>query len=309
MTLRESLKKTFDGIVYRHAFANRLLRNINKLFASVTAFRLRPYGVLRVGLRSGVQFRMETNETSSVTKLLFWNGADGYEYTPVFEKLVARCNTFVDIGANTGYYALLAAAANKDVRVFAAEPASAPYHFLRRNILLNNLQHRVKGFPIAISDQPGVIEFFELVNSDHYHTKYNLAGTGTLRKEDLKDQFSTNSVICDTLDRFVAQHGIERVDLIKMDTEGTENRILAGAHQTLLVHKPIIICETLFNTIEAELEKIMLSYGYLFFNHRNGRLTKTQTLVRKQDDGIRDCFFVHPDKLNDVREFISPLTG
>jgi hypothetical protein len=109
----------------------------------------------------------------------------------------------------------------------------------------------------------------------------------------------------ETLDEFIAHHSISNTALIKMDTEGTENLILNGASKTLNTHKPIIICETLFHTIEDELEKVMLQHGYNFYNHKNGKLFKTETLIRKHDDGIRDCFFVHPEKVSLVREFTS----
>ncbi len=52
-----------------------------------------------------------------------------------------------------------------------------------------------------------------------------------------------------------------------MDTEGTENLILEKSDYVLREMKPIIICETLFNTIESELERIMRSYGYEFYGH------------------------------------------
>jgi hypothetical protein len=92
---------------------------------------------------------------------------------------------------------------------------------------------------------------------------------------------------------------------MKIDTEGSENLILSGAKKILREHKPILICETLFNVIEKELEEIMLGHGYQFYNFYKGRLTQTNRLVRTTDNGVRDCFFVHPDKKHLVEEFIS----
>src|SRR5690349_19570397 len=101
-TIRSRAKALFDGIVYQYPLVNRVMRNLNKSLSPVTSFRIRPFGTMKVTLKSGFSFRMETNETSSVTKLLFWKGADNYEYTPVFEKLVKRCSSFIDVGSNTG---------------------------------------------------------------------------------------------------------------------------------------------------------------------------------------------------------------
>ena len=303
-SLRKKIKALFDKVVYQSAILNKLLRNINKALSGFTSFRIRPFGVLTVRLKSGLSFKMATNETSSVTKLLFWRGADNYEYSPIIEKLVRKCNNFIDIGANIGYYSLLASRANPTMRVYALEPASAPYHYLEKNIEINNLNERIKPFFLALSDKKGEIEFFELANPEKYHTQYNLAGSGSLKTEEIANKhFVSTHVRSETLDDFVLTNGLNPVDLLKIDTEGTENLILMGANNTLKSHRPIIICETLFKTIEGELERIMRQYGYQFYNHKNGKLIFTETLIREQDNGVRDCFFVHPDKVSWIKEF------
>jgi FkbM family methyltransferase len=305
MSLRKRIKRTFDSIVYQSAFLNKIVRNVNKQLSAVTSFRVRPYGVLTVKLGSGVTFKMATNETSSVTKLLFWNGADQYEYTRIFEQMIPRCQCFIDVGSNTGYYALLACSKNPGTKAYAFEPASAPFHYLETNIRINKLGN-MAAFPVALSDKPGTLEFFELSNPDHYHSVHNLAGTGTLKGEDvLKQKHESRLVQVDTLDHFIETRKLQVVDLVKLDTEGTEHLVLKGAHHMLSHHKPVIICETLFNVIEAELENVLRPYGYLFFNYRNGKLSQTERLVRKEDNGVRDCFFVHADKVHLIDKFLA----
>ncbi len=110
-----------------------------------------------------------------------------------------------------------------------------------------------------------------------------------------------------TLDSFVeSSNQTTRLDLIKIDTEGTEHLILGNASNVLKKHKPIVICETLFNTIEDELEKIMGGHDYEFYNHTPEGLQKVNTIKRKSDNGIRNCFFVHPDKFHLIEKFIIP---
>ena len=270
----------------------------------MTSFRLRPFGIMTVRLRKGIVFRMATNETSSVTKLLFWKGADNYEYTRIFLDLIPKSRSFVDIGANTGYYSLLAAVENPRIKVYAFEPASAPCHYLEKNIRINALTN-VKAYPIALSDRMGEIEFFEVDNPEGYHSKFNLAGTGTLKGEDLAAQkMISRKVPTITLDNWIKTEQPDTVDLIKIDTEGTEHLILSGANELLRRHQPILICETLFNVIERELEDIMKRYHYRFFNYINGSLVETPTLIRKTDNGVRDCFFVPAEKIDLIAPFI-----
>ena len=302
--LRKIIKRRFDKIVYSSPSINKVLRNVNKSIRSFTSFRLRPYGVLTVRYK-GLSFKMSTNETSYVTKQLFWNGAEHFEYTPIFEQLVRQCSSFIDIGANTGYYSLLAAKANHSIVVHAFEPASGPYHFLNENIGINDLNDRVFPHELALSDRQGKVEFFEIINPVDTFAQFNLSGVGGLKKtHETQEQSVRKTVLAHTLDEYSTKLQIKSYDLIKVDTEGTENLVLEGCRGIIEKHKPIIICETLFNKIEAELENIMKAHGYLFFNHIGGKLHKTDTLIRSTDNGVSDCFFVHPEKAFLIKDFV-----
>lgn len=302
--LRKVIKTQFDRIVYSSPGINKVLRNLNKSIQPLTRFRLRPYGVLNVRYKN-ISFRMSTNETSYVTKQLFWHGPENFEYTPIFERLVGKCAGFIDIGANTGYYSLLAAKANPNIIVHAFEPASGPYHFLAENIQINQLQHRISAHEIALSNNKGQVEFFEIINPAGTFARYNLSGVGGLKKtHETQEQSIRKTVRAETLDQYAAAAGAGSFDLIKIDTEGTENLVLEGARQIIEDHKPIIICETLFNKIEPQLDTIMKSHGYLFFNHLKGRLHQTASLMRSTDNGVSDCFFVHPEKQHLIQDFI-----
>jgi len=248
---------------------------------------------------------MLTNETSYVTKTLFWNGPENFEYTPIFEKLIRQCRTFLDVGANTGYYSLVAARENQQIRVHAFEPSFGPAYFLKRNIEINKFNDRITHYPIALSDHAGTIDFFE-IRTTAAKEDFNLSGVGTTKKIfTTQENSSIVKVKAETLDSVVNALGQIPIDLIKMDTEGTEDSILRGSSNTIAKHKPIIICETLFNQIEKDIESIMKAHGYQFYNHLGGKLYKTETLIRKEDNGVRDCFMVHPDKIHMIQSFIA----
>jgi len=303
--LRKVIKREFDKIVYSSGLINKVFRNINKAIQGFTSFRLRPYGVITVRYGTA-SFRMATNETSFVTKQLFWKGPGNFEYTPIFERLIQQCTSFVDIGANTGYYSLLAAKANPDAIVHAFEPASGPFHFLRKNIEINGLRGRVLCHEVALSNQQGKVEFFEIINPLGTFARYNLSGVGGLKKTHETQERSIRKIVrTETLDEFSDELQIRKFDLIKIDTEGTEDLVLEGAREIIERHKPIIICETLFNKIEPKLDKIMSGHGYHFYNHLNGKLHRANTIVRQTDDGVSDCFFVHPGKLHLIKQFVA----
>lgn len=290
-------------IIY-HPFVNRILLLINRSLSSVTKFQLPPSGTIFIKLLSGTEFKLLTNQTSYVTKLLYWKGADAFEYTPIFERLSKKVDSFIDIGANTGYYSILAAAVNKKITVHAFEPAQGPAYYLTKNIDINKFGGTIKAHAIALSDQVSEVEFYEVQNAKYRYLTHNLAGVGSLKKESNSKRISTH-VKTAPLDKFVEEESLPKIDLIKIDTEGTENLILNGGHQTISQFKPIIICETLFNKIEKELEIIMRSHGYQFYNHIDQKLYQVDTLVREKDNHVRDCFFVHPEKFHLIQEFVA----
>ena len=113
-----------------------------------------------------------------------------------------------------------------------------------------------------------------------------------------------NIVTSTTLSTYIEQNQVGAIDLIKIDTEGTEHIILGNGREVLEDHKPIIICETLFDKIENQLDDLLSSYGYEFYNHVSGGLQQVETIKRNQDNGVTNCFFVHPDKKKLIEPYI-----
>jgi len=289
-------------IIYSLAL-NPFLLWVNKLFSPIIKFRLPPSGIIKLQVEQHMYFKMATNQTSYVTKLLYWHGLNSFEYTYIFKELILDFKSFIDIGSNTGYYSLLGASLNKKINIHAFEPATGPLYYLKKNVSLNNFQKRILIHEEALSSESSEVLFYEVRNKKYSYLPYNLGGIGSLKQDGSKTAYPVKTL---TLDNFVDDNQLSAVDLIKIDTEGTENIILEGAFNTIQKFSPIIICETLFDKIESKLEAIMKAHSYLFFNHVNGNLKQVDTIVRINDDGVRDCFFIHPSKLYLVKRFILP---
>ena len=133
---------------------------------------------------------------------------------------------------------------------------------------------------------------------------YNLAGESTTSNIQTGRPFKKYNVNCLTLEDFLKNKNYPKIDIIKIDTEGTEDKILKNAKTILTIDQPIIICETLFNRIESNLDDIMAEFGYEFYNHHVNGLQKVRTIKRIVDNGISNCFFVHPNKKHLIEEFI-----
>ena len=297
-------RQTIYKLIY-NSNLNYILRSINYSFKSVLPKRLRipPSGIMTIFTETGA-FKMATNQTSYLTQLLFWNGYKSFEYSELFERLSKDVDTFLDIGANIGYYSLLGISSNPNLTAYAFEPALGPKYFLKKNIAINNVHSQLKHVDVALSNQNGHIEFYEVANKKYTYLDYNLAGEGNAGTKTESRHFVKNEVASQTLDHFVSKQQLRSIDLIKMDTEGTEVDIIKSGIDAIKTYQPIIICETLFNTIEDELEAIFQSLDYHMYNHTEDGLVKVESIKRVTDDGVRNCFFVPESKLELISKFV-----
>ena len=294
----------FYDIIY-HKNVNFLLRNCSFIFAPLLKdkHKIPPAGVLNMKTKNG-RIKMATNQTSYLTKLVFWEGYKSFEYSIIFEKLANKVGVFLDIGANIGYYSLLAAKANPSIDIYAFEPAKGPKYYLEKNITINNFNSRIHMVELALSDQNGIIDFYEVESTKYNSRIFNLSGEHNAGTKKTSRNFVKNSVKSITLKDFIISEKLSRIDLIKIDTEGTEVAILNSGKQYIKEFQPIIICETLFNTTEKELQEFFADMDYEFYNYSPLGLVKVNSIERTNDNGIRNCFFVPISKSNLIVEFI-----
>ncbi|WMI69670.1 FkbM family methyltransferase [Mangrovimonas sp. YM274] len=297
------LKQLFYKIIYNKNI-NYVLRNLNLILHPVFKnVKIPPSGVLKLKTRSG-NIKICTNQTSYITQLLFWQGYGKFEYSLIFEKLSKQISYFLDIGSNIGYYSLIASKANPEIKIYAFEPAKGPKHFLSKNILINNFENNIELVDLAISNTIGNIDFYEVENKKYTYLKQNLAGEGNAGTKISSRNFVKNSVKSSTLDEFITSTKVPQIDLIKIDTEGTEIDILNSGLEQIKKFEPIIICETLFNNIEDELDSFFKGIGYDAYNHTAEGLKKIDSIKREKDNGVRNCFFVPKSKIHLISPFI-----
>ena len=132
--------------------------------------------------------------------------------------------TFVNGGANVGYFSLLASGLVGDSgRVFAFEPEPHNIGLLKRSIERNAVQN-VTLTEAALSDRSGKATLF-LDNSNF--------GEPSLEASNVTNPAGSVNVNTTTLDEFLGERADPRVDVIKLDTQGAEGHMLAGAEETL----------------------------------------------------------------------------
>lgn len=297
------MKQLFYKFIYSSSI-NYYIRIFVKSFSILLpkAFQLPPSGIITFSDKEN-SFKLLTNQTNYLTHYCYWNGFKNFEYTTIFIKLIKKIDVFLDVGANIGYYTILGKTYNPKLTCIAFEPANGPFYYLSKNIELNDFSD-VTLEKLALSNKIGTLKFYEIKNKKYTYLEHNLAGEGSAGSMESNRSFQVIEVPTITLDQYLRNSKLKTIDLIKMDTEGTENLILENADYILSEFKPIIICETLYNQIEDKLNDIMVKYNYEFYNYTNGGLKKVDTIKRKFDNGVYNCFFVHPKKEHLIREFV-----
>ena len=77
----------------------------------------------------------------------------------------------------------------------------------------------------------------------------------------------------------MAAEGIERIDLVKIDTESTEPTVLRGLTTCLERHHPDIVCEVLVGRTEAQLMEVLAPLGYRFWSITSNGLERRENIV------------------------------
>ena len=88
---------------------NRFIRNLTLPFKSLIPdrYKISPSGLVRIRVNRELSINIKTNQTSYITKQLFWLDPLCFEYTPIFLDIIKDMNTFWDVGANIGYYSII----------------------------------------------------------------------------------------------------------------------------------------------------------------------------------------------------------
>ncbi len=139
---------------------------------------------------------------------------------------------FYDIGANIGLYSLWATA-SRGVQTFAFEPEAQNYHVLNRNIYFNQLSDRIRAFAVAVSDQASFDALYLNQAQDKAGgANHNFAEKVNCHHEPMVSNFSQGCFSV-ALDDLVYAQGLPKPAHIKIDVDGIEHKIMAGAQRLL----------------------------------------------------------------------------
>lgn len=137
-------------------------------------------------------------------------------------KLSHPLNIIFDVGANIGEVSTSFSFEFSNSSIYSFEPIKKTYEVLEENTanLLN-----VKTFQIAFGEEEGEIE----VELD---SKY-CSPQNSLLKTNLTPEGNSEKVKVNTIDNFINENHIAQIDLLKIDTEGFEEKVILGAEKSI----------------------------------------------------------------------------
>jgi FkbM family methyltransferase len=140
-------------------------------------------------------------------------------------------NVFVDVGANKGDFSLLAARLMGDNgRVIAVEPEASNADWIERSAARNGYRS-IDVARVALAESSGEATLF-LGEKSGWHSLLSTEGVSTTGEITVPTQ---------TLDEMLAARGIDQVDVIKIDVEGAEEKVFAGASHTFAGKHPMTV--------------------------------------------------------------------
>ncbi len=170
---------------------------------------------------AGLKFRLHPWDNVVENKMLFGSKLRDWMEIERLREFAGAGGVFLDIGANIGYYSLMAVH-HGAARALAFEPNPIVLDRLRFNIDANRLQDRIKALPVALGDRVATMTM-QVSDRDmggsHIGDHRDAAGTAIeVQMKPLAD--------------VLAEEGVSRVDAMKIDVEGMEDAVLFPFFET-----------------------------------------------------------------------------
>jgi FkbM family methyltransferase len=192
-----------------------------------------------------------------------WLGGYELEFQRRLAAEIKPGGVFYDIGANVGFYSLLASTLIGSGRVYAFEPLPANLGYLRKHLELNRLRN-VEVLEMAISDKCGTASF----------ATESSGGMGYLEPD------GNLSVAIATLDALVLAGRIAPPDYIKMDIEGGEFGALLGGRECFSRFKPVLFLATHGEKVHDDCCRLLDSWDYEMQTVRRPAYDRAEVMAR-----------------------------
>lgn len=253
--LLKKIYKAFPCKQFIFSLAKLIYKPSEKIFRHLH-FR----GVYKVKVDERSSFRIN-HYGYQIENEIFWKGlGGGWEKISMklWIELCRRAKTILDIGANTGIYALVAKSLQPAAKVYAFEPIKRVKEKLDANIRLNN--YDIVAIEAALSNYDGEAIVFDKPG------EHTLSVTVNKNMWSNTDGVSEVIVPTLTLSSLIQKNNISSIDVIKLDVETHEPEVLEGMGKYLALFRPTILIEILNDEIAGRIERVVQHLDYVYYN-------------------------------------------
>ncbi len=241
-------------------------------------------GDFAVAVEAGISFRLR-HYGYSVENDLYWSGwGRGNEpwSERVWLEICRDAEVIIDVGANTGVYALAAKAISPTARVLAVEPVPRIFDKLVENIALNG--DMITAVAAAATDHDGSITLYE-IGAEH---EYSVSADPSMIEGSKPVELPAL-----TLDTIAARHGLGAIDAVKIDVETHEPQVLGGMERSL-ASEPALLMEVLNPAVGTALIARLAPLGYAAWqiDERRGLAITLEPGLLGHHSWGRNCLFM-----------------
>ena len=226
--------------------------------------------VFKLRVLRGTSVLYSVTPDDEIGSEMYWQGLQRFEpeMVPVFLNAARTAAGILDLGAHRGIYGLLACAVNPKVQVICVEPVPTLCEIIRANLEVNGFASRSRVAFSAVGDRIGKAVFYLPADQT----------MGSL-EEGLYTHLQRTALEVDitTVDELVPR-GM-RIDVVKIDVEGSEDKVLNGMRRLISECRPTIFVECIRKGPYAPVQAILDQFGYRYYHLEPGRVVPVTSLT------------------------------
>lgn len=249
---------------------------VNRIaYYCIKKYQLLYYGRVVIKKINGITYVLDLSEM--IDSSLYFYGYYERNTSRVLREYIKQNMTVFEVGANIGSHTFEIAKIldPSHGRLFSFEPTDYAFGKLKRNFGLNNFTN-ITLEKIALADKNEEREIHRATSSETMPFKASWD-----RKKGGPKYKSIDKIKFERLDDYFARNNVRRLDLLKIDVDGYELRVIKGGMQTISMYKPIIIIE-IGETVERigdhldELVEALWSFRYSIYSNEPQKIKFTE---------------------------------
>jgi FkbM family methyltransferase len=253
---------------------------------------------IRVGTRLYTGQWLAVNLSGDVGRSIWLRGRYGAPIEVHLRSTLRPGDIFVDIGANIGYFSIIASElVGAGGKIYAFEPNQDAFALLKKSIKMNQITN-IECMPFAAGAKSGVVQF----NHTRNISRSFLDATTPSQRENSQDKQAVRAkyaVQVVRLDDYIKIEESKRVRMVKIDAEGFDYYVLQGAVRLLSGRKPDVIIEVQDQTLNKyghnpeDIFDLLYPLGYKAYECGSSQQIGVE-YCKVQNQGARDIIFMAP---------------